>query len=159
MVRVTLTNYTMEYPKLNFPPIHLRARHGAGGRVEIFDKVRGKWLVLTPEEWVRRHVVEYMRTECGFQPEQIAEEHPMDINNMAQRADIVAFDSNSKPCVLVECKEPNIKIDAEVLAQAVRYNSIINCPYIVITNGLTTFCYTRLEDGTYQPITYFPHHP
>ena len=148
----------MEHPKLNYPSIHLRARRGAGGRTEVFDKVRGRWLVLTPEEWVRRHVVEYMRTECGFQPEQIAEEHPIDINNMSQRADIVAFDSNSIPCVIVECKEPNIKIDNTVLAQAVRYNSTLGCRYIVITNGITTYCYAH-EDGKYQPISHFPHHP
>lgn len=153
------TDNNMEYPKLNFPPIHLRARHGDAGRVEVFDKVRGKWLVLTPEEWVRRHVVGYLVSECGFHPEQIAQEHPVEINTMAQRADIVAFDNNSKPYMLVECKEPNIKIDAAVLAQAVRYNSILHCPYIVITNGLNTFCYTHLEDGTYQPIDHFPRHP
>ena len=148
----------MEYPKLNYPPIHLRARRGTGGRTEVFDKVRGRWLVLTPEEWVRRHVVEYMRNECGFQPEQIAEEHPIDINNMSQRADIVAFDNNSTPWVVVECKEPNIKIDNAVLAQVVRYNSILGCRYIVITNGIATYCYTH-EDGKYQPISHFPHHP
>lgn len=148
----------MDYPKLNYPPIHLRARRGACGRTEVFDKVRGRWLVLTPEEWVRRHVVEYLRSECGFQPEQIAEEHPVGINNMAQRADIVAFDRCSKPYLLVECKEPNIKIDGEVLAQAVRYNSILGCRYIVITNGIATYCYS-FEDGNYQPLDHFPHLP
>lgn len=146
----------MEYPKLNYPPIHLRARRGAGGRAEVFDKVRGRWLVLTPEEWVRRHVVEYMRSECGFQPQQIAEEHPIDINSMAQRADIVAFDNSSTPYVIVECKEPNIKIDNGVLAQVVRYNSILGCRYVVITNGIVTHCYS-FEDGKYAPINYFPH--
>lgn len=146
----------MHYPKLNYPPIHLRARHGEGGRVEIFDKVRGRWLVLTPEEWVRRHVVEFMRSRCGFQPEQIAEEHPIDINNMSQRADIVAFDCNSKPYIVVECKEPNVKIDCDVFAQAVRYNSILDCPYIVITNGLTTLCYTKTADGCYKTLDHFP---
>ena len=129
----------MEYPKLNFPPIHLRARRGANGRTEAFDRVRGKWLVLTPEEWVRRHVVEYMLAECNIQPQQIIEEYPVEINTMAQRADIVAVDNSGKPRIIVECKEPNIKIDAEVLAQVVRYNSILRCQYMVITNGLTTY--------------------
>lgn len=146
----------MQYPKLNYPPIHLRARHGEGGRVEIFDKGRGRWLVLTPEEWVRQHVVEFMRTTCGFQPEQIAEEHPIGINNMAQRADIVAFDNHSKPYIIVECKEPNIKIDDSVFAQAVRYNSVLHCPYIVITNGLSTYCYATTEDEGYRQIDHFP---
>lgn len=146
----------MEYPKLNFPPIHLRARRGANGRTEVFDRVRGKWLVLTPEEWVRRHVVEYMLAECNIQPQQIIEEYPVEINTMAQRADIVAVDNSGKPRIIVECKEPNIKIDAEVLAQVVRYNSILRCQYMVITNGLTTYCYAYDEEGKCQPIKNFP---
>lgn len=147
----------MEYPKLNFPPIHLRARRGECCRTEVFDRVRGKWLVLTPEEWVRRHVVEYMLAACNIQPQQIVEEYPVEINGMAQRADIVAVDSAGEPHIVVECKEPNIKVDNEVLAQVVRYNSILKCRYVVITNGLTTYCYAHNEDGSYSPINHFPH--
>lgn len=146
----------MEYTKLNYPPIHLRARRGANGRTEVFDRVRGKWLVLTPEEWVRRHVVEYMLSQCNIQPQQIVEEYPVEINTMAQRADIVALDNNGKPHIVVECKEPNIKIDAEVLAQVVRYNSVLQCKYMIITNGLATYCYTYDQDGKCLPINYFP---
>lgn len=146
----------MEYPKLNFPPIHLRARRGECGRTEVFDRVRGKWLVLTPEEWVRRHVVEFMLEKCNLQPQQIVEEYPVEINGMAQRADIVAVDNAGEPHIVVECKEPNIKIDNEVLAQAVRYNSILKCRYVVITNGLTTYCYAYDDKGNYTPINHFP---
>ena len=146
----------MEYTKLNYPSIHLRARRGANGRTEVFDRVRGKWLVLTPEEWVRRHVVEYMLLQCNIQPQQIVEEYPVEINTMAQRADIVALDNNGKPHIVVECKEPNIKIDAEVLAQVVRYNSVLQCKYMVITNGLATYCYTYDKEGKCLPINYFP---
>ena len=146
----------MEYPKLNYPPIHLRARRGECGRTEVFDRVRGKWLVLTPEEWVRRHVVEYLRTECGYAPQLIVEEHPVPLNGMSQRADIVAMCRCCKPHLIVECKEPNVKIDGDVLAQAVRYNSVLGGRYIVITNGLQTYCYTHNE-GKYLPIDHFPH--
>ena len=149
----------MEYPKLNFPPIHLRARRGEGCRTEVFDRVRGKWLVLTPEEWVRRHVVEFMLANCRLQPQQTVEEYPVDVNGMAQRADIVALDNEGKPYIVVECKEPNVKIDNEVLAQVVRYNSILHCHYIVITNGLTTFCYAHNSEGSYSPIKHFPQLP
>lgn len=146
----------MNYPTLNFPPIHLRARRTANGRTEVFDRVRGRWLVLTPEEWVRRHVVEYLRNECGFQPEQIVEEHPVNINGMSQRADIVVVGCDIKPLLVVECKEPNIKIDNDVLAQVVRYNSVLNCRYIAITNGISTFCYEHSDNGGYTPINQFP---
>lgn len=146
----------MELPKLNYPAIRLRARRSASGRTEVFDAVRGRWLVLTPEEWVRRHVVEYMLLECGFEPQQIVEEYPVNINGMSQRADIVAIGSDAKPMVVVECKEPNVRIDRSVLDQAVRYNSILGCRYIVLTNGITTFCYILREDGRYAPTATFP---
>lgn len=145
----------MEYPTLHFPPIRLRARRGTNGRTEVFDAIRGRWLVLTPEEWVRRHVVEYLRTSRGFAPQLIVEEYPVDVNGMPQRADIVAMGSDTRPLVVVECKEPNIKIDSAVLDQAVRYNHILGCRYIVLTNGLTTLCYQHSEQG-YRPMATFP---
>jgi hypothetical protein len=76
---------------------------------------------------------------------------------MAQRADIVVMGDDMQPLMVVECKEPNIRIDNEVLAQVVRYNSILKCRYVVITNGLTTYCYAHNEDGNYAPINHFPH--
>lgn len=146
----------MSYPKLNYPAINLRARHTANGKTEVFDAVRGRWLVLTPEEWVRRHVVEYMRSQCGFAPQQIVEEYPIPINGMLQRADIVAMGIDARPLIVVECKEPSVKIDGKVLSQVVRYNSVLGCRYVVLTNGLDTFCY-GCENGEYMPLRSFPH--
>ena len=145
----------MEYPKLNFPPIHLRARRGECCRTEVFDRVRGKWLVLTPEEWVRRHVVEYLRTKCGFAPQLIVEEYPVEINGMAQRADIVVMGADLRPLMVVECKEPNVKISDEVVRQVTRYNNVLRCRYIAMTNGITTYCYEH-DGEKYNPINAFP---
>lgn len=147
----------MQLPKLNFPAIRLRARRTPNGRTEVFDAVRGRWLVLTPEEWVRRHIVEYMLLECGFQPQQIVEEYPVNINGMSQRADIVAMDCEARPVMVVECKEPNVRIDQAVLDQVVRYNSVLCCRYIVISNGLDTYCYRWTQEGGYTPLNHFPH--
>ena len=145
----------MEYPTLNFPAIRLRARRSEFGKTEVFDVVRGRWLVLTPEEWVRRHVVEYLRTECGFQPLQIVEEYPVPINGMAQRADIVVVGCDARPLVVVECKEPGVKIDGRVMDQVVRYNSVLGCKYIVVTNGMDTYCY-RCDEGKYVAMKTLP---
>ena len=142
-------------PKLNFPPIRLKARRGANDRTEVFDAVRGRWLVLTPEEWVRRHVVEYLRTECGYAPQLIVEEHPVPLNGMAQRADIVVIGADAKPHLIVECKEPNVKIDRQVLDQVVRYNSVLRCRYIVMTNGIDTYCY-EYDGEQYRTIKVLP---
>ena len=145
-----------DYPTLNFPPIRLRARRNERGYTEIFDAVRGRWLMLTPEEWVRRHVVEYLRRECGFAPQLIVEEHPVTINGMAQRADIVVMGADLKPLMVVECKEPNVKISEEVLRQVTRYNNVLRCRYIALTNGITTYCYEH-DGEKYNPINAFPH--
>lgn len=145
----------MSLPRLNFPPIKLKARHTSNGRTEVFDAVRGRWLVLTPEEWVRRHVVSYMVEYCGFLPQQIVEEYPVNLNGQMQRADIVAFGSDARPLVVIECKEPTIKIDDGVLCQVVRYNSVLGCRYVVMTNGIQTYCY-HLHDGKYVPMSEFP---
>lgn len=145
-----------DYPTLNFPPIRLRARRGANNNTEVFDAGRGRWLVLTPEEWVRRHVVEYLRTECGFAQQQIIEEYPVNINGMAQRADIVVVGDDIKPLMVVECKEPNVKIDEEVVRQVTRYNNVLRCRYVAMTNGITTFCYEH-DSEKYTPISAFPH--
>ena len=145
----------MKYPTLNYPAIQLRARRGALGRTEIYDKVRGKWLVLTPEEWVRQHVIEFILSHCGVLPQQIIAEYPVNINGMAQRADIVVVESNTKPFMVVECKEPNVKIDQTVLCQVVRYNSIIGARYILLTNGIETYCY-EYDGNQYRPIKALP---
>ena len=143
------------YPTLSFPPIRLRARRTTEGRTEVFDRVRGRWLVLTPEEWVRRHVVEYLVSCCNALPQQIVEEYPVAINGMAQRADIVVLGEDARPRIVVECKEPNIELGEEVLAQVVRYNSILGAEYVVITNGLVTRAY-RHEGGRYCIAEHFP---
>lgn len=142
-------------PELNFPPIRLRARRHTHGRTLIFDTVRQQWVVLTPEEWVRRHVAEYMVEYCGFPLRSIAEEYPVSVNGMAQRADIVAMGSDGRPAVLVECKEASVAIDNEVFSQAVRYNAVIGCRHIVMTNGRETHCW-EFVDGEYRPESRFP---
>ena len=118
--------------------------------------MRGRWLVLTPEEWGRRHIVGYMVEYCGFAPQQVIEGYPVRVNGQMQRADIVAVGSDSQPLVVVECKEACVKIDDAVLRQVVRYNSVLGCRYIVMTNGMQTYCY-RLSDGSYIPMSEFPH--
>ena len=144
-----------ESVKLIFPTISPRIKSEEGEKF-IWDSLRGKWLVLTPEEWVRRHVVEYLRRECGFAPQLIVEEHPVTINGMAQRADIVVMGADLKPLMVVECKEPNVKISEEVLRQVTRYNNVLRCRYIALTNGITTYCYEH-DGEKYNPINAFPH--
>lgn len=139
-------------PRLNLPPVHLRARHGEG-RTEVWDPLRGCWLVLTPEEWVRQHFLNFLVAACRVPAQSIVCEYPVPLNGQPQRADIVAVDRSGAPMLLVECKAADVTIDGRVLAQAVRYNSVLHARYIMITNGMQHFCY-KFENGEYQPCSF-----
>ena len=146
-------------PKLNFPPINLRAKRD-NGRTLVFDNVRSMYVVLTPEEWVRRHLVEFLIAGCGAPLRSIVEEYSVNINSTPQRADVVVMDSSATPMLLAECKAPDInfedkKVVSEVFAQASRYNAVVGARYIVLTNGLKHFCFEQRQSG-YLPLASFP---
>lgn len=142
-----------QYPKLNLPTIELKIRKSSEKeRLLVWASTRKCYLVLTPEEWVRRHFVAYLVSGCGAQPEQICEEYPVMVNGLAQRADVVVMDSGVHPLMLVECKAPTVAIDAAVYAQAVRYNAIVGARYVVLTNGMKHLCFELTANG-YKPMT------
>ncbi len=143
------------YPKLNFPPINLRAkRHEDGKTISVWCATRACYLVLTPEEWVRRHLVEFIKNKYALSPTEMIEEYPIPLNGQPQRADLVVV-KGTKPTLLVECKAPNIKLTSQTLAQAMRYNSVVNAKYIILTNGITHLCFES-HDGECTPLESFP---
>ena len=93
-------------PKLNFPAIRLRARRREG-QVEVWDDLRGIYLVLTPEEWVRRHLIAYLVSHCGVPPKRVVQEYAVPVNGQPQRADVVVVGDRAEPLVLAECKAPD----------------------------------------------------
>ena len=121
----------------------------------MWDAVRGTFLVLTPEEWVRQHILGYLVNQLHISPQRISLEHPVDLNGMAQRADIVVFGKDAEPEILVECKAPDITISEATLAQAVRYNSVVKARYIMLSNGLETTIYAITDEGRYRLIKKF----
>ena len=120
----------------------------------IWDSLRKKWLLLTPEEWVRRHTIAWLVAHKGIPELRISQEYPVNVNGQRQRADIVVIDESAKPYLLVECKAPEITIDNEVAMQAMRYNAIVGARYVVLTNGKKIFCYEH-SNGQYRPVTNF----
>ena len=141
-------------PKLNFPAIRLRARDRAG-QTEVWDDLRGIWLVLTPEEWVRRHLIAALVSHCGARPMRIVQEYAVPLNGQPQRADVVVVDDDAAPLLLAECKAPGVPVGERTLAQAVRYNSVLGARWIVLTNGLRHYCW-ECCDGHYAPCSGFP---
>lgn len=121
----------------------------------IWDKLRKKYLVLTPEEWVRQSAIEWLERYCNVPPLRIMQEYPVPLNLTSQRADIVVVNDKAEPLLLVECKSYQIKIGDNAIAQVVRYNSIIKARYIMLTNGMQLIFMERTDTG-YKPMTSVP---
>jgi type I site-specific restriction endonuclease len=113
-------------------------------------------LVLTPEEWVRRHVLAMLTKRIGIEAVRIAQEHPVEVNRQAQRADIVVFGPEGRPLMVIECKAPDVSVSEATMAQAFRYNTVLGAPYVMLTNGLCHYIYEVLESGEYRPLRDFP---
>ena len=105
----------------------------------IFDDIRKQWIMLTPEEWVRQNFLQYLIQVKKYPSSLIAVEKEIRLGDLVKRFDIVVYDSNTNPWMIVECKEMQVALTGAVLNQALRYNITLKVPYIVITNGI--FCY------------------
>ena len=139
--------------KLIFPAISARIEEREGEKY-IWDSLRRKWLLLTPEEWVRQHTIAWLVSYKGIPELRISQEYPVNINGQHQRADVVVINESAKPHILVECKAPEIEINNEVVMQATRYNAIVGAQYILLTNGKTLYCY-EYADGKYRAVKKF----
>lgn len=119
---------------LNLPQPDLKLAR-KNNQVVVWDALRKKYLVLTPEEWVRQHLVHYLQSACGVPASAIALESGFRLNTKLQRTDILVF-KNRQPVLLVECKAPQIKLSQETFDQAARYNLKYKVHYLLISNGL-----------------------
>lgn len=110
------------------------------GQATIFDPVRKKFVVNTPEEWVRQNTVKFLHESLGFPFSLISVEKQFQLNKRKKRFDIVVFGKAGEPKILVECKRPSIKITQDTFDQAFRYNTYLQVPILVITNGEELYC-------------------
>lgn len=112
----------------------------------IFDVVRKKWLVLTPEEWVRQHVLNYLIVEKKYSASSIAIEKELNLNGLKKRYDIVVYSKDLTPHLIIECKAPYISLDQAVVEQALRYNLIVKATLVMITNGVSDFVFNQKQE-------------
>ncbi len=140
--------------KLNLPAARLRVKETNGERY-VWDGVRRKFLLLTPEERVRQRFILFLISHCNVHPATIVQEYAVALNGTAQRADIVVMGTDTRPLALVECKAPEVEIDSGVLAQAVRYNSVVGARFLMLTNGLKHYCY-ELAGDEYRQMDVIP---
>jgi hypothetical protein len=135
--------------KLNLPTYNFKLKSNEN-KTLIFDKLRKKYMVLTPEEWVRQHFVQFLIEEKKYPISLIAIEKQLMINNRKKRTDILIFNSEGKPDIIVECKAPSIKITQAAFDQIARYNLKLQANYLIVTNGLEHFyCKMDFENETY----------
>lgn len=103
---------------------------------QVFCMIRKRWVLLTPEEWVRQNFLLYLREVLFYPASLIAVEKQLMLNDVKKRFDIVVYDKQTtKPFMLIECKEMNVSLSENVLQQALRYNSVVQAPWLLITNG------------------------
>jgi hypothetical protein len=121
----------------------------------IFDEVRKRWVVLTPEEWVRQNFLQYLTQTKKYPASLIAVEKEIKLGELKKRFDIVVYDADTKPWMIIECKEMNVALDNSVLDQVLRYNISLNVPYLVITNG--SYCMAmQLKGNAIKAINSLP---
>ena len=129
----------MELPKLNLPNAELKIKL-VEETTQVFDEVRKKYFKLTPEEWVRQNFIHYLNKEKNYPFGLMGVEKMVKYNSLKTRADIVIWNRERMPSVIVECKAPNIKITQDAFNQIARYNFKLRVKYLVVTNGLQHFC-------------------
>ena len=135
--------------KLNFPEYLFRFKNSEN-KVLIFDEIRKKFVALTPEEWVRQHVVKFLLEEKKYPKSYINVEKNIKINGLTKRYDIVVFNPDGSIFLLVECKAPEVSITQNVFDQIARYNLKLNAQYLMVTNGLNNyFCQMDFENEKY----------
>ena len=139
----------MKLQKLNLPDYKFKLKSNEN-KTLIFDNLRKKYMVLTPEEWVRQHFVQFLIEEKNYPSTLIAIEKQVLVNNLKKRSDILVFNKEGNPDIIVECKAPKIKITQTTFDQIARYNSTLNANFLVVTNGLNHFyCKMDFENETY----------
>jgi len=142
--------------KLNLPSINPTLKK-ENGKVLIFDGIRKKYIVLTPEEWVRQHFIQYLITELKYPRSLFRIESSLTYNKLQKRSDILVFDRAGKPWMLIECKSPTIKLHQKAFNQVAVYNMTIGAKYLAVTNGMAHFCCeAALPGGAAKFLENFP---
>ena len=135
--------------KLNFPVYSFRFKNSEN-KVSIFDEIRKKFILLTPEEWVRQHVVQFLLQDKKYPKSYINVEKLIKINDLSKRYDGVIFQPNGEIFLLIECKAPEVPISQQTFDQIARYNLVMKAKYLMVTNGLNHyFCQMDFENEKY----------
>ncbi|RYY62681.1 MAG: type I restriction enzyme HsdR N-terminal domain-containing protein [Chitinophagaceae bacterium] len=142
----------IQYPE---PGFRIREENG---RSFIFDDLRKKWLLLTPEEWVRRNLINYLVKVKQYPATLVAQEKMLKLGELNKRFDILVYDEQHRPWMMVECKASTVPLNEKVLQQLLRYHISIPVGYLVIGNGPSTYAWEKKE-GRLVPLDQLPDWP
>jgi hypothetical protein len=143
---------------LNLPPYPFKIID-QDGQLSLFDEIRKKNIIITPEEWVRQHFVQYLIKEKNYPKSLIKLEGGHKLYGKQKRSDIIAFNSIGDKVLLVECKAPSVTIDQKVFDQVAHYNIVHKIALLAVTNGLQHFyCRINFEQKNYQFIEELPNY-
>jgi hypothetical protein len=126
--------------ELNLPEYDCKVKKREDGSWAIRDRLRGRWVSLTPEEWVRQHFVEWLITDRQFPASLMGNEVSLTQNGIARRCDTVVGDRTGTPLVIVEYKAPTVKVTQKTFDQIVRYNMVLHARYLIVSNGVEHYC-------------------
>lgn len=125
------------FPPLNLPPYtSMRLQQDDSGRTQVFDILRQKYVILTPEEWVRQHFINYLITCKGYPKALLANEVELKVGEKRMRCDSVLFGTDKLPRMIIEYKAPDVQITESVFNQIMAYNTILGVETLVMSNGL-----------------------
>lgn len=124
---------------LNLPSYSVKLNDNNGVRL-IYDPLRKKYIVLTPEEWVRQHFINFLSQYKAYPVELMANEVLLRLNSTSKRCDTVVYDKYLTPIAIIEYKAPHIKVTQEVFEQIYRYNIVLRVKYLIVSNGMQHFC-------------------
>lgn len=136
---MVLTPHHKSLPELNLPaaPLHYNVKDG---KQQVLDPLRRRFVALTPEEWVRQHFVHFLIACKGYPAGLIGNEVSVTLNDTSRRCDTIVYDRQGRPWMIVEYKAPSIQVTQAVFDQILRYNLVLEAPYLTVSNGMHTFC-------------------
>lgn len=143
---------------LNLPARELRLERDSAGVVKVYDPLRRKSVVLTPEEWVRQHFAAHLIADRGYPAGLVGNEVGLNLNGLRRRCDSVVWSARTgSPLMLIEYKAPAVKITRRVFDQVVRYNVVFRAPFLTVSNGLEHYCCkVNLTEGKYEFLPAIP---
>lgn len=141
---------------INYPAPAFRIKEEKGTE-KIFDGLRKRWIALTPEEWVRQNFVQYLLQVKNYPASLIAMEKKIKLGELTKRFDILVYDNDHRPWMMIECKAQAVKLESKVLEQVLRYNISVPVTYLIVSNGDDHYGWVR-SSGNLLLIDEFPDH-